>query len=35
MDLQPFPGQPFALIFVGDGDEWNLAPPTAAGLGFF
>ncbi|HYW54447.1 MAG TPA: hypothetical protein VE826_10780, partial [Dongiaceae bacterium] len=34
--LQPFPGQPFALVFVGSGDEWNLAPPTSAGaVGFF
>ena len=34
--LQQFPSQPFALVFVGSGDEWNLAPPTSAGgVGFF
>jgi hypothetical protein len=34
--LQQFPSQPFALVFVGSGEEWNLAPPTSAGVvGFY
>ena len=34
--LSQFPSQPFALVFVGSGDEWNLAPqPAAARVGFY